>query len=89
VRVNTSALPLFGATRQPLPLLPKLRKIRAAGTVREWPAGCRSKIGVLRDACVLLRKSEQAIALAQRRHYSPRQKKQQQTRPETGNTPAT
>jgi len=83
VRVNTSALPLFGATGQPLALLPKLRKIRAAGTVREWPAWVQEQDRRIAGRVCVLRKSEQAIALAQRRITLQEQKKQQQTRPET------
>jgi hypothetical protein len=83
VRVNTSALPLFGATGQPLALFPKLRKIRAAGTVCEWPAWVQEQDRRIAGRVCVLRKSEQAIALAQRRITLQEQKKQQQSRPET------
>jgi Transposase DDE domain len=83
VRVNTAALPLFGATGRPLALLPMLRNIRTAGAVREWPAWVQEKDKRIAGRVCVLRKSEQAIALAQRRITLHDQKRQRQSRPET------
>ena len=83
VRLNSSSLPLFGPTGQPLALLPKLRKIRAAGTVCEWPAWVHEQNRRIAGRVCAVRKSEQAIALAQRRITLQEQKRQRQSRPET------
>jgi hypothetical protein len=64
-------------------LLPKLRKIRAAGTVCEWPAWVHEQNRRIAGRVCALRKSEQAIALAQRRITLQDQKRQRQSRPET------
>ena len=83
VRLNTSALPLFGPTGQSLALLPKLRRMRAPGVVREWPAWVHERKRRIAGRLCVVRKSEQAIALAQRRITLQEQKRQRQTRPET------
>ena len=83
VRVNTSSLPLFGPMGQPLALLPKLRKIRAAGTVREWPAWVHEQNRRIAGRLCVVRKTKQAIALAQRRIALKDQKRQRQSTPET------
>lgn len=83
VRLNTSSLPLFGPTGQRLNLLPQLRKIRAAGTIREWPVWVHEPPQRIAGRLCALRKSEQAIALAQRRITRREQKKHLQSKPET------
>ena len=83
VRLNTSTLPLFGPTGQRLSLLPKLRKIRAAGTIRQWPAWVHDQSRPIAGRLCAVRKTEQAIALAQRRITRREQKKHHQTKPET------
>lgn len=83
VRLNTSSLPLFGPTGQRFGLLTQLRKLRAAGAIREWPVWVHDQHRRIRGRLCAVRKSEQAIALAQRRLTRREQKKQHQTKPET------
>ena len=83
VRLNSS-VPLFGADDQRFPLLAEVRQLRTAGSPREWPLALHDEqqqrwAGRL----VALRKSEQAIAAAQRQIDQRENKHQIRVRPET------
>lgn len=83
VRLNTSSLPLFGPTGRRFDLLPQFRKIQTAGALREWPVWVHEQHRRIAGRLCAVRKSEQAIALAQRRINRRDQKKQRQSKPET------
>jgi hypothetical protein len=81
VRLNSS-VPLFGPDDQRFPLLPKLRRLRA-GTIREWPAWLHDGDQRLAGRLCAIRKSQQAIACAQRKIDRREQKHQRPVKPET------
>ena len=83
VRLHTSSLPLFGSTGQRFGLLPRLRKIRTAGAIRQWPVWVQAGQGRIAGRLCVVRKSEQAIAMAQRRITRREQKKLRPRKPET------
>lgn len=83
VRLNTSALPLFDPFGQRLPLLPKLRQLKTAGKIVQWPAWVHYQDQRLSGRLCVLRKTEQAIALAQRRVTRREQKHHSKAKPET------
>lgn len=83
VRLHTTALPLFGPTGHHFALLPKLRKIRAAGTIRQWPVWVHEHSRRIAGRLCAVRKTEQAIAVAQRRITCREHRKQLKAKPET------
>jgi hypothetical protein len=83
VRLNTSTLPLFGPAGQRVALLPRLRKIRTAGTIRQWPVWVHDQSLRIAGRLCAVRKTEQAIAAAQRQITCREQRKHLQTKPET------
>jgi hypothetical protein len=83
VRLNTSALPLFAPDGRPFPLLQELRRLKTAGTTRQWPAWVHDQDQRIAGRLCAVRKTEQAIALAQRRITRREQKDHRQAKPET------
>ncbi len=83
VRLNTATLPLFGPTGRRFRLLPQLRKIQTAGAMREWPVEVHEQHQRISGRLCAVRKSEQAMALAQRRITRHDQKRQRPSKPET------
>jgi hypothetical protein len=84
VRVNTQSLPIFNLEGQQFPLLNNVKAIKKAGTVKTWrvliPA--RSGATVQGRICVI-RKSNEAIRLAQEKINRNAQKKGHSIKPET------
>jgi hypothetical protein len=82
VRLNTS-LPLFERDRKRFPLRAELRALPAAGSLREWPVWMHDGEQGWAGRLCAVRKSQQAIAAAQRRIDRREQKHQQRVKPET------
>jgi hypothetical protein len=82
VRWNSS-VPLYRADDQRFALLAQLRHLRTAGRIREWPVWMHDGDQRLAGRLCVVRKSEQAIAAAQRKIDRREQKHQQRVRPET------
>jgi len=82
VRLNSS-VPLFDAQDQPIPLLPELRRLPAAGSLGQWRVWMHSGEQRLEGRLCAVRKSQQAIAAAQRKLDQREHKNQIRVRPET------
>jgi len=82
VRVNSS-LPLFDVEDRRFPLLAEVRQLRTAGHFREWPVWIHEGSKRWAGRLCALRKSEQAIASAQRTIDQREHKHQIRVRPET------
>jgi hypothetical protein len=82
VRLNSS-VPLFEADDQPFPLLPELRKLPGAGQVGEWEVGMRAGEQRVEGRLCAVRKSQQAVAAAERQLDRREHKNQIRVRPET------
>ncbi len=77
VRLNPVTLPLLDKQGEPLALLERLKTLRRAGQMGDWPAQVRSAGEMISGRLCALRKSKQAIERAQRRI---RRKQQQHKR---------
>ncbi|MCP5011957.1 MAG: IS4 family transposase, partial [Aestuariibacter sp.] len=85
VRVNTASLPLYeGQSEKPFALLEALSGIKQPLEAKEWSINVKAATGprVVGRLCAL-RKSEQAIAQAQKKLIAKASKKQQKLKPET------
>jgi len=82
VRLN-SAVPLGAADGQRFPLLTKVRQLRAAGSLGEWKVWMRSGDERVGGRLCAVRKTQQAIAAAERRIRKHAQKHGIRVRPET------
>jgi hypothetical protein len=84
VRINTRVLPMLNLQRQSFPLLQKVQGIKEAGVVKSWkvliPGG--KEEFVAGRVCVI-RKSNEAIALAQNKINREANKKGRKVFPET------
>ena len=83
VRLNTSTLPLFDSSGERMALLPQLRRLRAAGKIVQEPVWVHHQDQRLAGRLCVLRKTEHAIAKAERRLTRWEQKHQRKARPET------
>lgn len=84
VRVNTQALPILNLKRQRFPLLKNVQSIKKAGTVRSWNVliSNRNDEYVKGRVCVI-RKSNEAMKLAQDKIMKEAKKKRRSVKPET------
>jgi hypothetical protein len=82
VRLN-SAVPLFSADDQRFPLLAELRRLPAAGSLGQWTVCMHGGEERVRGRLCALRKSQQAIAAAERRLKQHAWKHPIRVRPET------
>ena len=82
VRWNSS-VPLYDAQDQRFELLAQLRQLPTAGSIREWPVWMHDGDQRVAGRLGVIRKSEQAIALAQRKIDRREQKRQRRVKPET------
>jgi hypothetical protein len=82
VRLNSS-VPLFGADDRRFPLLSQVRQLPTAGRLRQWPVWMHDRGQGWAGRLCAVRKSEQAIACAQRRIDRREQKHQHRVKPET------
>jgi hypothetical protein len=84
IRVNPTNFPAYGSDNRRFPLLQRVTKLSRPGQVREWKVRLRSSGGEeVRGRLCIIRKSEQAIAQAQRRLQKNASKKQSKLKPET------
>jgi hypothetical protein len=83
VRLNTASLPLFDGQGQRLNLLARLRPIQKAGVIAQWPAWVHDRDQRIAGRLCVLRKTQQAIAAAQRRITRREQKQNSRAKPET------
>jgi len=67
VRVNPSSLPLLDEQGLPFPLLDKIKTLRRAGEMAEWPVWVRSADQLVAGRLCGVRKSADAVRKAQRR----------------------
>jgi hypothetical protein len=67
LRLNPRTLPLFDGQGRPLQLLPLLRTLRRPGQSAEWPAWAEYESQRFAGRVCAIRKSEEAIAQAQRK----------------------
>ena len=82
VRLNR-AVPLFTAADQPFPLLAELRRLPAAGSLGQWTVWMHGGDERVGGRLCAVRKSQQAIAAAERRITKHAQKHGIRVRPET------
>ncbi len=85
VRVNSASLPIHNLKHQKFPLLKKIQSIKKAGTIRSWNVlipNKKNKAYVKGRVCVI-RKSNEAIKLAQTKINREASKKSITVRPET------
>jgi len=82
VRLNSS-VPLFGPDDQRFALLPELRTLSTAGSLRQWRVGMRDGDQPVPGRLCAVRKSQQAIAAAQRKLDQREHKHQCRVKPET------
>ncbi len=84
VRVNTRTLRMFNLKRQRFPLLKSVQAIKKAGTVRSWKVLIPGrKDEYIRGRVCVIRKSNEAIKLAQYKINKEAKKKGRSVRPET------
>ena len=83
VRLNPLSLPLFTPKGQRLPLLRRVATLRTAGQVGEWPAVVQGDKRLVRGRFCAVRKSEEAIKLAEKRLKRKASKKGREIQPET------
>lgn len=67
VRVNTTALPMFGKNNRRFPLLKRLRSLSKAGKVREWKVLIHGAETIIPGRLCAIRKSEHSIETARRK----------------------
>lgn len=83
VRLNPKALPLHQANGKRFPVLARIKTLRMAGQVGEWPAWVESNGVRIKGRLCVIRKSQEAIDKAHRRLVRKAQKKQRAVRPGT------
>jgi len=82
VRLNSS-VPLFDVQDKRMPLLPELRRLPAAGSLGQWGLCLHSGAQRVQGRLCAVRKSQQAIAVAQRKLDQREHKNQIRVRAET------
>jgi hypothetical protein len=84
IRVNPVTFVAFGPGKRRFPLLKRVTQIAQSGKVRAWKVWLRSSSGEqVEGRLCAIRKSEQAIAQAQRRLQRKEVRKQTKLKPET------
>ncbi len=82
VRLHSTSLPLYEGSRR-LAVLERLRQLAQPGQIGEWRVQVRSAAGVIKGRLCALRKSEIAVAQAERRVLRKAQKNGKTTKPAT------
>jgi hypothetical protein len=82
VRLHSTSLPIYAGGRR-LAILENLRQLTQPGQIGEWRIQVRSAAGVTQGRLCALRKSEIAVAQAERRVARKAQKNGKTTRPAT------
>ena len=84
VRVNTQSLPILNLTGQQFPLLDNVKAIKKAGTVSAWTVLIPGRSGAtVQGRVCVIRKSNEAIKMAQEKLTKNAQKKGHSIKPET------
>jgi hypothetical protein len=84
VRVNAQSLPLLNLKGESFPLLERVKAIKKAGTVRSWRVMIPGRSGIaVRGRICVIRKSNEAIKLAQEKLEKKAQRKGRSLKPET------
>jgi hypothetical protein len=84
VRVNTAALPLLDLNHQSFPLLKNVLSIDKAGTIKSWEVLIPDrKDEFVKGRICVIRKSNEAIKMAQEKIYKEAQRKRRSIKPET------
>jgi len=83
VRLHTTSLPLRDRQGRRFALLEQVRKLQQAGQVKAWNVAVRHKEQLIPGRLCAIRKSEVAIAHAQRRLTRREQTRQRKAKPET------
>jgi hypothetical protein len=84
VRVNTRVLPMFNLKHNHFPLLKKVQTVKRAGTIRSWKVliSGRDNKYIPGRVCII-RKSNEATNIAQKKILRDAQRKKRSARPET------
>lgn len=83
VRLNPVSLPLFTPAGQRFPLLRRIATLRTVGQVGEWPVVVQGDKCSIPGRLCAVRKSEEAIKLAEKRLRQTASRKGRQLQPET------
>jgi hypothetical protein len=84
VRVNTQALPILNLKYRHFPLLKKVKTVKRAGTIRSWRVLIPSRKDEYAEGRIcIIRKSNEAIKLAQSKISKEAKKKKRSVKPET------
>ena len=84
VRINTQALPILDLKHQPFPLLKNVKTIKKAGTIRSWKVLIPGrKDEYVKGRVCVIRKSNEALKLAQDKINKVAKKKRRSVKPET------
>jgi hypothetical protein len=83
VRLNPASVPLVDEHGDPFPLLKRLRGLRRAGQIADWPVGVAAGNQRIQGRICAVRKSRQAIERAQRKITRKRQRQTSRATPNT------
>ena len=83
VRLNPVSLPLFTPAGQRFPLLRRIATLRTAGQVGEWPVVVHGDKHLVPGRLCTVRKSAEAITLAEKRLQQTASRKGREIQPET------
>jgi hypothetical protein len=83
VRLNTASLPLHTSQGRPFSLLNRVQGIRRTGTVKSWPVQIAGAKADINGRLCAIRKSNEAIKLAQQKAEREATKKGHKIKPET------
>ena len=83
VRLNPVSLPLFTAAGPRFPLLRRIATLRTAGQVGEWPVVVHGDQRLIPGRLCAVRKSAEAITLAEKRLKQTASRKGREIQPET------
>ena len=83
VRVNTASLPLYDRRGKAFGLLKAVSSIKRAGTIRAWQVAVKTENLCVKGRLCVIRKSKEAIELAQARAKRDAARKGREIKPET------
>ena len=83
VRLNPVSLPLFTLAGQRFPLLRRIATLHTAGQIGEWPVVVQGDTRLVPGRCCAVRKSDEAIKLAEKRLKQTASRKGREIQPQT------
>lgn len=84
VRLNTQSMPLYNTDKSPFMLLQKVEQITRAGEIQSWPVCVQGAFGaMLPGRLCVVRKTEEAIQIAQKKLRRSASKKGHVLKPQT------